>query len=95
VNTRGLCQLKLAFIPIVETIYKGTAFLETEEGSFPIELIGKSESPKISVNKKKISIRNVMVNTIKSGEILISNKCSIPLTLKINFTNNVFFSDER
>jgi len=77
-------------MPLVETLYKGTALLETEEGSYSIELIGKSEAPKIMVNKQKVTF-----NKKKSEIILVSSKCSIPMNLNLNFTNDSFYSDEK
>jgi len=87
--------MRLVFIPLIETIYKGTALLETEEGSFSIELIGKSEAPKIIINKHKISFNNVKINKEKSEMILISSRCTIPMKLNLSFTNDVFYSNEK
>ncbi len=94
-NPRALCQMRLAFMPLIETVYKGTALLETEEGSFSIELIGKSEAPKITINKRKISFNNVKINNEKSEMLLISSKCTIPMNLNLNFTNDAFYSNEK
>jgi len=92
---RALCQMKLAFVPLIETKYRGTAILETDEGSFSIELIGKSEEPRIFINKNKVSINNVKINSKESETILISSGCSIPIKLNIHFTNDAFYSDEK
>ncbi|ORX81746.1 hypothetical protein BCR32DRAFT_8582 [Anaeromyces robustus] len=94
IGARALCQMRLAFIPIINTQYKGTALLETEEGSFSIELLGNSENPKILINRSKVSFKNVKINLEKSETILISCGCSIPFTLNINYTNQTFYSKE-
>jgi len=94
-NSRALCQIKLAFVPISECEYIGKAILETDEGKFPIELIGESVTPKVLINKNRISINEVVVNSTKSDEIIVSNECSIPIKLNLNFTNSAFFSDKR
>jgi len=94
VEPRGLCQLKLSFTPIVETTYRGTALLETDEGSYSIELVGRSETPRLLINKQKISMDHVKINSSKSDAILISNKCNIPMKLKLNFTNDAFSCDK-